>query len=429
MGCTGSGQGSHVKLHPMTDRPAPARSRRRRGARGVAWVVPAVLVLGAGGYTAASATAALPEPVLTLAEAATAEFSADAAPVQAAVDAQTRPSAVGWLEGSDVWTNDETPRPLASITKLVTVLVGQERELLAPDADGPSYVWTAADVDRQDELLSQDGIAYPVPKGTEMTRRQMLTLALVPSANDFAAAYAYSLFGDNDGFVAAVADWADRNGFESLTITEPTGMDSANLGSASDIVRIVRLVLADPTLADLVATERATLPWGIGTVENTNPLLGAMPGVIGVKTGRTVRAGYSLASAAQGELAGRPLTRIAVVFGRETNDARAADSKALLQQLAAAPQRIAAVSEGEHLGTLTAVTGEEVDLSAGAGADLVLIPGEAASSTLDVAANALLLTAPDGAAPPEPVDVLRSGDFAEPGLWWRVTHPREVFGF
>ncbi|GAA2824987.1 D-alanyl-D-alanine carboxypeptidase (penicillin-binding protein 5/6) [Leucobacter komagatae] len=397
--------------------------RAHRGRR-VAGITTAIIVALGAGYVAACAAIPLPAPTLQLEVPATQVIAVDDAPLQEAVDGYDEPSAVGWLDGGTVWSNDEAAHPLASITKLVTVLVGQEAEPLEPGEDGPSYTWTEADTDLQAALEEIDGIVFPIPEGTKVTRKQMLTLALVPSANDFATAYAHSIFGDNDAFVAAAADWAERNGLESLVVNEPSGMDDGNVASAADIVRLAGLALSDPVVSEIVSMQRATLPWGIGEVENTNPLLGSMGGAIGVKTGHTDVAGYNLAAAATGSYADRELTRIAVVLGRETEEERARDARALLNRLADAPERLAVTSAGEYLGTLSSVDGQFVELSADETVDQVLVPGEELTRTIDPSGESITLSGPDGASV---VPVYREGSFTDPTLRWRLTHPRELF--
>lgn len=401
--------------------PHPTRATRMRR---VSLTLLAVVVALCGGYVAACALVPVPAPTVQLEAESPRVFSVDESQVQDAVDGYGRPSAVGWLDGEEVWTNDDEAHPLASITKLVTVLVGQEAEPLAPGADGPTHTWSAADTEIQAALQEIDGIAFPIPEGTEVTRKQMLTLALIPSANDFATAYAHSVFGDNAGFVAAVSDWAERQGLDSLVVREPSGMDDGNVASAADVVRIARLALADPVLAEIVSTERVTMPWGIGEVENTNPLLGAMTGAVGVKTGHTDVAGYNLAAAATGSFADRELTRIAVVLGRDSQEGRARDARALLNRLGDAPERLAVASAGEHLGQITSIDGQLIELSADETVDAVLVPGEELTRSIDAAAADITLTGPAGE---QSVAVHRDGSIEDPTLLWRLTHPRELF--
>lgn len=413
------------EAQPPSPEPGP---RRSIGARVAAGVTIGALVLVGGGYVAGTALAEAPDPTLELVVDETAEFSVDDAAVQRAVDAEALPSAVGWLDGTEVWANDTEAHPLASITKLVTVLVGQQQDPLTVGSDGPSYTWTERDVKFQESLVALDGIAFPIPAGTEVTRREMITLAMLPSANDFATSYAHSLFGDNQKFSAAVDAFAAEHGLDSLKIYEPSGLDKRNEASASDVVKIARLVLADPALAEIVRMPSATIGHGIGEITSTNPLFGMMPDVIGIKTGHIEAAGYNLAAAARSDFEGRELTRIAVVFGRESDDARAVDARRLLTELVKVPEQIAVARTGEHLGTLTSADGQVIDLTSAGSADVVLVPGEAATRTIEIGdaatQDSIRVTALTGDTT---VEVERSGSFADPGLWWKLTHPGILF--
>ncbi len=432
---------SSAPVRPPADRQASGREPRRRGRRIAAGTILAVALAG-GGYTAAVALTPLPDPQSVAvdpaewdaAAATAAETAAQSA--QAAVDAQSGVAAVGWLEGEQVWSNSAEPQPLASITKLVTVLVGLERAPLEPGADGPVHVWSAEDAARQRAYIADDGVAFPIPVGTEVTTRQMLTLALLPSANDFAASFAALTIGDDAAYSAAVAEWAGRHGLESLSLTEPTGMDEANVATAADVVRIGRLALAHPTIAEFTRTASAELPWGIGTVENTNPLLTQLPGVVGLKTGRSSSAGFNLAVAQEADASGRPVVKITAVLGRSSGAERARDSSALLTAMNGAAHPLQLVHPQELLGTATTVDGLSIELVAEGSAETVLLPGEEAGRTLELDAvqpgpagqrvGTLRVSAATGDTE---IPVVTAERFEEPDLWWRFTHPVTVFGW
>ncbi|SDQ08365.1 D-alanyl-D-alanine carboxypeptidase family protein [Leucobacter chromiiresistens] len=444
---------------------APHRAPRPRTRRLVGLGAAGLAALLALAYAVLCAIAPLPEPVVRLDEPATARFSADAAGVQRAVDAEQHPTAVGWLHDDAVWTNSERAAPIASISKLVTALVVLDAQPVEAGSDGPTHIWTAEDAARQAEYLAEDGVAFPIPVGTEVTARQMLQLALVPSANDFAAAYAYSVFGDDAGFLAAVRDWQQRAGLASLELHEPTGMDERNAASAADVLRLARLALENETVAEIVALPRVDLPWGIGTVESTNPLHGVLDGVVGVKTGRTNAAGYNLAAARTSDALSREVVQLSVVLGRDSDEDRLRSSLDLFSALDAAPRRLAIVEPGERLGTATTVDGAEIPILADGGADAVLLPGEEATRTASLRSGGFSeagepdagLTGADAAAgrsvgairvagpgeprdpaeredPAEPdapadrtVDLVTGADVVAPSYGWRLTHPRELF--
>lgn len=406
--------------------------RRRRTVAGLLAVV-----LAGAAYVVACAVAPVPVPSLVLEAEPERQIVADAAPAEAVVLSQSLPTAIGWADGEQVWTNDDTPYPLASVSKLVTVLVGLEAQPLEPGADGPTYVWTAEDRARQDYYLSLQGVAYPIPVGTEITMRQMLQLALLPSANDHAAAYAYWVFGDNDGFLAAVEQFKQRYGLESLNLVEPTGLDDDNRAGSADLLRLARIALQNPTLVELTGTQSVLMPWGMGIIENTNPLLGEMPGIIGLKTGMLSTVGYNLVVAQRIDALGREVTSISVALARPSSAERAESGRTVLELMAGLPQQVPLVAEGERIGTLTTVTGDVVPLVTAADAGTVMLPGETSSVTvrLDPPPTAGDSGMPVGAvtasSPTGSVDVLvvTTAAVEEPDLWWRLTHPAQLFGW
>lgn len=417
---------------------ARARMLRRRRRTVVSGLL--ILVLGAASYTVAVTTTELPALEGTLSVAEEAEYKADASALEAGINAQALPSAAGWAHDDDVWANTAEPQPIASITKLVTALVGQVVSPLEPGSDGFTHAWTPADRQRQSEIIALDGIAFPVPEGSEYTQRQMLELMLLPSANDFAQAYAYAIFGDNEGFVAAVNGWKVTHGLDSLTIVEPSGMDAGNQASPADLVRIARLALADPTLSEIVRMQSTEIP-GIGIVESTNPLLGTDPGVIGLKTGRLFASGFNLLAAQASETSGRALVKISVSLGRSTASDRVASSREMLALLEGQPQPVEILAEGEEAGSLVTWTGDTVSLVSNEASAAVLVPGESAGRAITLAP----LSAPtEGIAPAgtvvgewitttptgeQRVSVVTAAAIAEPDLWWRLTHPAIVFGW
>lgn len=356
-----------------------AQRRPSRGRRIATRLVPLLIVLGAGSYVAACALAPLPEPELRLEVAETEVIEADESGAQAAVDSQSLPTAVGWLDGDKAWANDDGVYSLASLSKLITVLVGIEEHPLEPGADGPVYTWTQHDRERQDHYISLDGVAFPIEVGTEITMRQMLTFIFLPSSNDYAEAYANWVFGDNETFLAAVEDWKERHGFDSLEFVEPTGMDEGNKANVTDLLSIARMVLENPTLAEFTGTASAEMPWGIGVIENTNPLLTTEPGIIGVKTGRSLSAGFNFIAAQRAEAGDREIVKMSVTLGRGSVEERAQSGRDMLSLIDPLPQQVEVTTEGEQIGTLTSVDGQVVRLLVSESNSVWLLPGESAT--------------------------------------------------
>lgn len=412
---------------------SPAKRQMYRRRRVAAGTVTLLAILG--GYCALIAATPLPELPATLTIETDTQFAADPAPAQAAVAGQSLPSAAGWLHGEDVWTNDEGSYRIASLTKLITVLVGLEAAPIEAGTAGPSYTLTDADAALVDEVLAQDGTFTPAPVGLELTTRQILDLILVPSANNYAISYSRWIFGSDEAFLAAAKDWLARNGLASVYIEDAAGLSDNNVATAADIVRITRLALENPTIAEVVAQSAVEIP-GIGKITTTNRLL-ADAGILGVKTGTTFPNGHSLAAAQRQDISGRDLVAIAVTLERPDGDARAADSRAVLAAMAISGQPVQLAERGATIGSITTWFGDEVPLLVDADLATVLVPGESVSREVALdghlgeaakgeAVGTIRVTAPTG---DREAAIVTGAAITEPDFFWRFSHPREMFGW
>lgn len=419
------------------ERMSEARERMLRRRRAVVGGSVALVLLAAGGgYVASAANAPLTAAEVAFTVDTHEVFTVDPALAQSVADSQYLPTAIGWADTDLVWSNANTPVPLASLSKLVTMLVCLERMPLEAGSDGPTIVWNEQDVATQELYAADLAIVYPIPVGTEVTLRQLITLSLLPSASDFAAAYVNHAFDTTDDFYAEVGAWSERHGISSLSFVDPTGMDAGNRAAPADIWRIANLALENPTIAEFISMPSAELPWGIGIVENTNPLLGTMPGVIGVKTGTWFDFGYNLAVAQEIEVEGRELVSLSVTLGRENSAAQAGSGRVMLDELASLPSLVSFVAADQVLGSVTTVDGQYVDLVVDEPLQAVMLPGETAERTITIdlpgvstagtRAGTVNVASPTGDVS---VPIFTSAEITEPGLWWRITHPATVFGW
>jgi serine-type D-Ala-D-Ala carboxypeptidase (penicillin-binding protein 5/6) len=117
-----------------------------------------------------------------------------------------------------------------------------------------------------------------------------------------------------DRFVARMNAAARSLGMTHTRYTDPSGYDDATVSTAADQVRLVDRAMRLPVFASIVATPSATLPV-VGTVHNTNPLLGHN-GFVGVKTGSTAAAGGCFAFRAIRWIDGKRTTITGVVLGQ-----------------------------------------------------------------------------------------------------------------
>jgi len=197
--------------------------------------------------------------------------------------------------------NPQAVLPIASITKLMTAMVVTEAGL---DLNEPITV-SADDID------TEKGSRSRLKVGTQLTRGEMLHLALMASENRAAHALGRHFPGGLEAFVAAMNATAQRLGMTDTRYVEPTGLSSQNRSSARDLTLLVKAAYAHPLIRDLSTTPEAEFPVGsrLQQFRNTNVLVRNPAWEIGLqKTGYIAEAGRCLVMQAQ--LAGRKLIMV-----------------------------------------------------------------------------------------------------------------------
>lgn len=127
----------------------------------------------------------------------------------------------------------------------------------------------------------------------------LLKAMLITSANDACLAAAEHLAGSETGFVALMNAKAAAYGLTDTHFANACGFDAPNhYSTAADLARLSERALAHPVFRELVRQEveviTAVNENRSYLLKNTNRLLGRVPGVEGIKTGFTSRAGRCL---------------------------------------------------------------------------------------------------------------------------------------
>lgn len=233
------------------------------------------------------------------------------------------------LSGTMLYEKESSAQlPIASITKVMTVLVA--REFIEPEE---SINIPAASLAREGESGLKPGDVWEA--------QDLFDYVLVTSSNDGAEALAIIAAERMGGpaanrsvFVERMNSLGREIGLQQAYFLDPTGLDvSASMAgayaSASDVARL--LVYAARTYPDTFASTAKdglliTSDEASYTAHNTNKALGAIPGLIAGKTGYTDLAGGNLAVAFDAGVA-RP---IAVVVLGSTRDGRFEDVERLV---------------------------------------------------------------------------------------------------
>jgi D-alanyl-D-alanine carboxypeptidase (penicillin-binding protein 5/6) len=127
----------------------------------------------------------------------------------------------------------------------------------------------------------------------------LLKAMLIVSANDACLAAIEHVGGTEEQFVMMMNAKAAGFGLKNTHFSNACGFDAPDhYSTAEDLARLSEIALQDPIFKDLVREEREIImplnePRSY-ILRNTNRLLGRVPGVEGVKTGFTSKAGRCL---------------------------------------------------------------------------------------------------------------------------------------
>ncbi len=194
--------------------------------------------------------------------------------------------------------NADAVVPIASITKLMTAMVALD---VQPDLNETLTI-TEADVD------TIKGTHSRLAVGTQLTREEMLRLALMSSENRAAAALSRHYPGGRAAFVAAMNAKAKMLGLTDTRFADPTGLTPENVSSARDLVKLVNAAHQYPLIREFTTTDeyQVVIRGRAQTFRNTNALVRKDDWNIGLsKTGFISEAGKCLVM--QAWLANKPM--------------------------------------------------------------------------------------------------------------------------
>jgi len=194
--------------------------------------------------------------------------------------------------------NDEQSQPIASITKLMTAMVVLDAKL--PMDEKLTITW--------DDVDHLRGSSSRVPVGAELTREELLRLALMSSENRAAAALGRNYPGGVSAFVRAMNAKAAALGMSQSHFEDSTGLNGGNRASAMDLVRMVQAAHEYERIREFTTTGSHVAELGRKHVEfrNTNALVRSPDWDIGLsKTGYIREAGRCLVMHAR--IAARPV--------------------------------------------------------------------------------------------------------------------------
>lgn len=226
-------------------------------------------------------------------------------------------------------SDNEKPRPTASMAKVITALAITEKQPLEPGQTGQTYSITREDITNLNAHIAENGSVLPLKIGMKLTQYQAMQRMLIASDNNMADILAERTFGSQRAYVSHANDMLKRMGLHQTKVADASGLSPGTVSTPSELVAIGIAALKNPVLAEIVAQPQAQLPV-TGVIANTNQLL-EDEGVIGIKTGTTDEAGSCLLFAARyANEAGKRVTIVGVIMGNTDHATLYKDSRELL---------------------------------------------------------------------------------------------------
>ncbi|MEO0956329.1 MAG: D-alanyl-D-alanine carboxypeptidase family protein [Pseudomonadota bacterium] len=228
--------------------------------------------------------------------------------------------------GEVLWSKEgDVPMTPASMTKMMTAyfvfdLISEGEITLDTQMEVSEDAW------RRGGFPSGTSTMGLRPK-ERPTVRELLQGMIVMSGNDACIVLAQGIAGSEEAFARQMTERAQSLGLTSINFVNTTGLEGErHVASAADLARLAKLIIDDyPEYYQWYSQESYT--WGEYTQANRNPLLGAMQGADGLKTGHLDASGYGLTASA----IRNGVRRTVVINGMPTQQERAREAERLMR--------------------------------------------------------------------------------------------------
>lgn len=329
--------------------------------------------------------------------------------------------------------SDEEAARLAGVVKLVSSLMVLDRLPLALGETGEDLNFTQQDRTLYNAYVRRGQTVLDIPVGGVLTQHQLLQGALIGSADNYIDRLMTHIWGSNDVFQVAAAEWLEDRGLSGITIVDASGWGAGSMASPADVIHLAELAMANPVIREIVGTAEVELP-AAGLVHNTNPLL-LQEGVTGVKTGILGDA-VNLVAAKTVEHGGTTVQLFVAMRGQPSAETRNEAIEALFAQLEEMLRtQPATVPAGSLVGKVSTPWGETADAITDADAGVVLWNGSSARVQSEVGitwdfedrqqVGTLTVIGPLDVST---VTVSVATPLQGPDIWWRLTHPLQLLG-
>ncbi|WP_271410581.1 D-alanyl-D-alanine carboxypeptidase family protein [Pseudomonas sp. Q1-7] len=260
-----------------------------------------------------------------------------------------------------VENNGDQRLPPASLTKLMTAYI-------ATLEIRKGQIGETDPVTISEHAWRTGGSRMFVQVNTQVSMSDLLHGIIIQSGNDASVAVAEHIAGSEDAFADMMNTTAEKLGMANSHFMNATGLPNPeHYSTAHDMATLARAIIYEDPAHYAIYSQKEFF-WNNIKQPNRNLLLWRDKTVDGLKTGHTEEAGYCLVASAVRD----NMRLIAVVFGTNSEQARAAETQKLLTYGFRFFETQSFYQKGAELAKAQVWKGESREVKAGLAQDLTM---------------------------------------------------------
>jgi len=257
--------------------------------------------------------------------------------------------------------NGDERLPPASLTKLMTAYIATLEIQKGQISDNDM-------VTVSEKAWRTGGSRMFIQVNTQVSVDDLLHGIIIQSGNDASVAMAEHIAGSEEAFADMMNSTAQRLGMSNTHFVNATGLPHPeHYSSANDMAKLARAIIYEDPAHYAIYAQKEFF-WNNIKQPNRNLLLWRDKTVDGLKTGHTEEAGYCLVASAVRD----NMRLISVVFGTDSEQARAAETQKLLTYGFRFFETRTFYQKGTELAEAQVWKGQQSKLKAGLAQDLTM---------------------------------------------------------
>ena len=257
--------------------------------------------------------------------------------------------------------NGDERLPPASLTKLMTAYIATLEIQKGQISDNDM-------VTVSEKAWRTGGSRMFIQVNTQVSVDDLLHGIIIQSGNDASVAMAEHIAGSEEAFADMMNSTAQRLGMSNTHFVNATGLPHPeHYSSANDMAKLARAIIYEDPAHYAIYAQKEFF-WNNIKQPNRNLLLWRDKTVDGLKTGHTEEAGYCLVASAVRD----NMRLISVVFGTDSEQARAAETQKLLTYGFRFFETRTFYQKGTELDEAQVWKGQQSKLKAGLAQDLTM---------------------------------------------------------